>query len=91
MRFLLLILPLILFSSFLQADEVTHQLGNSGYAVREAMQAGAAKKSPEHYWEAVRLQRQARILFSKRYIKKAVALSIQAEEEAKKALEESRD
>lgn len=74
----------------IRADEITHRLGNSGYAVRDAMHAGAAKKSPRHYRKAVDLQRMARIKFSQRYLNEAIELSRQAEVEARLALKESR-
>lgn len=72
------------------ADEITHQLGNSGYAIREAMQNGANRKSPEHYWTALRLQNQAKRAFRAGAYQRAVELSKQAETEAKLAIEASR-
>lgn len=89
----LLIVIFFVFISFLslsiQADELTHQLGNSGYAIREAMQAKAYDKSPGHYWKSVYLQRQARIMLQKRKLELAMQLSVEAQREAKMALEQS--
>lgn len=71
------------------ADEYTHQLGNSGYALRWAMDAGANVKSHERYRKAVELQRQARIKFKQRYLKESMDLSREAEKEALLARQES--
>lgn len=71
------------------ADEYTHQLGNSGYAVREAMQQKANTKSPELYWKAVKLQREARLAFQSENLEKAMELSREAEKLAKQALKEA--
>lgn len=92
MRFILpFFLIGLLFPFISVADEVTHQLGNSGYAVRWAMQEGANEKSHEHYRKAVELQAKARLKFQQRYISEAMDLSRQAEEEAKIAIKESKE
>ncbi len=72
------------------ADEWTHQLGNSGYAIREAMHEGAAKKSPNAYFRAVKLQRRAYQAFHDRALEKSRDLSQQAYDLAKKAYADSR-
>lgn len=83
-----LLLGLSLLSSVAWADEITHQLGNSGYAVRWAMQAGATKKSPEHYARALKLQREAKIKFARENEQEAIRLSQEAEKEARLALKD---
>lgn len=77
-----------LFLNPVKADEMTHQLGNSGYALRWAMQEGASQKSPEHYWKAVALQRRARVKFSDHALREALTLSQEAEKEAHLALKD---
>ena len=77
-------------SSPVLANEHTHQLGNSGYAIREAMHEGAATKSPDKYWEALRLQNEAKEKFKQRYFNEAMELSKQAYSLAKEALQESK-
>lgn len=71
------------------ADEVTHQLGNSGYAVREAMLDHADLLSPEYYYSAASWQQRARELFAQRKIKQALAASHTAEQMAKIAIKQS--
>lgn len=86
-----LILLLVFFvSSPVLANEHTHQLGNSGYAIREAMHEGAATKSPAKYFEALRLQNEAKEKFKSRYFKEAMELSKQAYTLAKEAYQESK-
>lgn len=89
MKLILFVFSLLFFSPLAAADEVTHQLGNSGYAIRWAMDEGAAKKSPEHYWRAVELQGQAKAKLAAENEKEALRLSREAEKEAKLALKES--
>jgi hypothetical protein len=85
--FLLLIVGL---APLAQADEWTHQLGNSGYAIREAMHEGAAKKSPNAYFRAVKLQTQAYRAFHARDLEGSRELSKQAYDLAKRAYEDSK-
>jgi len=87
----ILTISLILLSPVLShADELTHQLGNSGYAVRWAMHLGANKKSPTHYRTAVKLQKQAREKFRHENDAEAKRLSEEAYKEAMLAVEESK-
>jgi len=93
MKKLLFILPFVFFlflSSTSHADKVTHTLGTTGYMIQDAMWAKAYKYDKENYFLAVKLQYEA-----KRYLRgthkkgrsvtKAVELSKQAYELAKKA------
>ena len=61
------LLVLFLFFSLVSAgsfaSRLTHALGTSGYMIREAMQAKANKQDPENYYEALRLQREAKQAF----------------------------
>lgn len=86
MKYLLLITTFL--CSTVWADEITHQLGNSGYAVRWAMQEGAAKKSPEHYAQALKLQQEAKAKFAHENEKEAMRLSQEAEKEARLAIQD---
>lgn len=83
----------ILFSALISqvgfSDEWTHQLGNSGYAIREAMNRGASKKSPLHYWKAVKLQEQAKNKLRHENLDEAIRLSRLAFREAKLAYHEA--
>ncbi len=80
-------LSLILVCSFgtgdVLADETTHQLGNSGYAIRWAMQEGGAKKNPDHYARALKLQREAKAKLAHENEEEAIRLSREAEKEAR--------
>ena len=89
MKKIILFLALFGFSLNTLADEVTHQLGNSGYAIREAMQAGAPRKSPASYFKALNLQRQAKKAFNDENLEMALKVSKEAETEAKQALAQS--
>ncbi len=89
MKKLFIFLAFIISSPVL-ANEHTHQLGNSGYAIREAMHEGAATKSPVKYWEALRLQNEAKEKFKQRYFNEAMELSKQAYTLAKEAYQESK-
>ena len=89
MKKIILFLALFGFSLNTLADEVTHQLGNSGYAIREAMQAGAPRKSPASYFKALNLQNQAKKAFSNENLEMAIQVSKEAEAEAKLALKKS--
>lgn len=80
---------LLLLPQISTADDVTHQLGNSAYLVRWAMQEGADEKSNDHYRKAVELQRKAELKFKHRFVTEALELSREAEKEAKIALKES--
>jgi hypothetical protein len=42
------------------ANEITHAMGDTGYMIREAMQAGAAKIDPQNYLMALQLQKEAK-------------------------------
>lgn len=76
----------LLFSPLAIADEWTHQLGNSGYAIREAMQKGAPTKCPERYRQALVLQNQAKEAFKSRARQRSMDLSRKAEIEARALL-----
>ncbi len=84
MKIGLFVLAISLLSPVLRADEWTHQLGNSGYAVREAMHAGANKSHNEQYQEAVQWQKKARNLFSQFNRDESMDASRKAEDLAKK-------
>ena len=68
----------------------THALGDTGYMIREAMWAKANKFDPENYWQAVKLQSQAKKYFrgkikGGRNLSKAMELTKQAYNLAKQA------
>lgn len=42
------------------ANEITHAIGDTGYMIREAMQAGAAIIDPQNYFMALQLQKEAK-------------------------------
>ena len=93
-KILISFLFLFTFANTAHASEVTHLLGTTGYMIREAMQAGAAKKAPEDYQKALSLQRQAKEAFhgtkkSGRDLNKCVELTRKAYLHAKKARDES--
>lgn len=54
------ILCLIFFATPAFADEITHAMGDTGYMIREAMQAGAIKIAPQNYFKALQLQKEAK-------------------------------
>jgi hypothetical protein len=85
---------LTLFATPAFASETTHLIGTTGYMIREAMFAKANKKDPVNYWEAVRLQREAKKAFrgkrkGGRNLPEAVELTRQAYERAKLARDNS--
>lgn len=73
-----------------RADEFTHQLGNSLYAIRAARLECAFKRSPDYYFRAVRAQMKAQKKFANRALVEATHLSLTAEREAKLALKEAK-
>lgn len=84
-----LIVVLTIIPMFVFADDITHQIGNSGYAIRRAMQMGAEQKSPEHYKKAVQLQEEAKGFFYLRKKSSALERSLEAEKEANLAFQEA--
>ncbi|EKD41916.1 MAG: hypothetical protein ACD_73C00442G0004 [uncultured bacterium] len=66
-------------SNVVMADEYTHQLGNSGYAIRFARIEHADRESPKEYRQAVKLQRKAQNLFAQQKMTEAMEISKKAE------------
>lgn len=73
------------------ADEYTHQLGNSGYAIRFARIEHADVEAPKEYRQAVKLQRKAQVLFAEQQLTEAVEISKKAEVLAWDAYKKSHD
>lgn len=48
---------------FAHASRLTHAIGMTGNMIREAMQAQAAKKDPQNYYQALTLQKEAKQAF----------------------------
>lgn len=90
----ILFLITICFLSFAHASDVTHLLGTTGYMIQEALHAGAAKKDPENYNKALKLQKQAKKYFRgdgvKRNLDKVVELTREAYLYAKQARDNSK-
>ncbi len=89
-KFLTFLFLFLCVSTVSHASDITHLLGTTGYMIREAMQAGAAKKAPEDYQKALTLQRQAKDALqgtkkSGRDLNKCVELTRKAYLHAKKA------
>lgn len=61
--YLLLVSFTLFINNGVKASELTHAIGNTGYMIEEAMDAKANKKDPENYYEAIKLQRQAKKYF----------------------------
>lgn len=56
----ILFIFLFLFATSVFANEITHAIGDTGYMIREAMQAGAAQKDTQNYQAALQLQKEAK-------------------------------
>jgi hypothetical protein len=70
-------------------DSVLHKIGNSGYMISWARQAGAPKLAPGFYGEAVKLQKDAQKAFQDRAMTKASVLAQQAYDNAKQARDQA--
>lgn len=74
------------------ASRTTHALGSTGYMIREAMHAGAAKKDPQNYYEALKLQKEARQAFRGTHKKgRQLQLAFDLTEKAYALAKEARD
>lgn len=88
--FVALIFVLIFPAWFAQADTLTHTIGNTGYMIREAMQAKAYKYDAAGYRQALKLQNEAKQYLrgthkKGRSTEQALLLTKQAYDLAKKA------
>jgi Skp family chaperone for outer membrane proteins len=87
--FLPLLAVLLIFSSAAHADKYTHALGDTGYMIREAMQAGANKHAKDLYRQALKKQRAAKQAFNKRALTQSLELTASAYTLAKQARDQA--
>ncbi len=57
---ILVLMSLLFFVGAAHADATTHALGDTGYMIREAMQAKAYKYDKQNYRQAIKLQSEAK-------------------------------
>lgn len=83
---------LFLFTSPAFANEITHAIGDTGYMIREAMQAGAAKKDTQNYQAALQLQKEAKARLRGTHKKgRNVQLALELTHEAYAKAKQARD
>lgn len=87
--FLSLLAILLFFSTPVLADKYTHALGDTGYMIREAMQAKASKHAKDLYRQALKKQRAAKKAFHKRALTKSLELTAEAYTLAKQARDQA--
>lgn len=101
-KIVLLTVMCCLFVGSAQAEGLWHKIGNTGYMIREAMQAKANILDPENYRMALKLQMQAKAAMRGDYVDKskkhwkrihskelALKFTMQARDYAKKARDNS--
>lgn len=80
----------LFFSASAYANEITHALGDTGYMIREAMQAKAFLHDTQNYHQAIHLQNEAKKYMhgthsEGRHVQKVLELTKQAYSLAKMA------
>lgn len=80
----------LFFSTSSYANEITHALGDTGYMIREAMQAKAFLHDPQNYYQAIHLQNEAKKYMhgthlEGRHVQKVLELTKQAYDLAKQS------
>lgn len=90
MRFnIWLFLVLVFFSGPALADKYTHALGDTGYMIREAMQAKANKHAKDLYRQALKKQGAAKKALQRRALTKSLELTAEAYTLAKQARDQA--